>query len=74
MRSAGLAVYRRGHLTDYWVTMAQAAQLLGIARQHAHKARLAGRLPAQQTGMGDWLVRRNDVTSLVAAEAFRGRR
>ena len=68
-----LQLYRRGHASDYWLTMAEAAQLLGIARQHAYKARAGQRLPTYTTRVGDLLVRRRDVETLQRAGAFRGR-
>lgn len=66
--------YRRGHATDYWLTMTEAAKMLGIARQNAHQARTVGRLPAQRTHNGDWLVRRDDVLALLIAGVFPGQR
>lgn len=58
--SLALAQYRRGQPSGYWMTMTQVAELAGISRANVHSARKAGRLLAQRTGLGDWLVGRSD--------------
>jgi hypothetical protein len=60
VRDPGLQEYRRGKHTDYWMTMTEVAQLAGVARANVHLARASGRLVAQRTAIGDWLVRRTD--------------
>ena len=50
-----------------WLTMAEAAEMLGVARQHAYKVRRTGELPIQRAGHGDWLVRRDDALALYRA-------
>jgi hypothetical protein len=49
-----LTRYHRGHATDYWLTMAEAAELLGAARQHVYKVRRTGRYRSTErvTGTG----------------------
>ena len=64
---------RRRLLPPYWVTMTTAAMMLRLARSNAYMARKNGRLPAEQTEMGDWLVRYTDVVALMESGAFRGR-
>jgi hypothetical protein len=60
VEALALHEYRRGLQTEYWMTMTEVAELTCIARANVHRARGAGRLIAQRTTMGDWLVRRTD--------------
>lgn len=66
-----LAGYRVGRKSAYWLTMSEAAIALGIARQHAYKARTAGRLPAFEAANGALLVRRIDAEALLVLGHFR---
>lgn len=48
-----------------WLTVSEAAALLGIRRETVYEAVRAGRLPARRSGR-DWLVTRADVDAYAA--------
>lgn len=60
-----LAQYRRHHRPPYWVTMTEAAELLGIGKESAYRARNRGHFPTFQAGNGDLLMRRIDINALL---------
>jgi excisionase family DNA binding protein len=67
-----LSAYRRGEATDYWRTVSQTAAMVGVSRQAVQQAVEEGRLPAQRSGIGHWLIRRDDILRLSAAGEFPG--
>jgi excisionase family DNA binding protein len=67
-----LSAYRRGRATDYWRTVAQTAAMVGVTRQAVQQAVEKGRLPAQRSRIGHWLIRRDDVLRLSAGGEFPG--
>jgi excisionase family DNA binding protein len=68
-----VAQYRRGWAGDYWLTIAQAAEVLRVARQSVYRAIEDGRLPARRTAMGDLLIRRGDVVPSMPGDSATSR-
>lgn len=67
--TVGLKRWRRGDPGTYWLSMAQAAEVLGVARQHAYKVPM----PVWWAGDGPHrhrVVRRIDVEQAARARAF----
>jgi hypothetical protein len=61
VEALALREYRRGRESTYWLTMSQAAEALGVARQHVYQMNL----PTRQAGNGDLLVRCQDLAGRV---------
>lgn len=61
VENLALQEYRRGRRTGYWLTVAEAAEELGVARQHAYRLDLQVRVAAN----GDRLVRWQDLARQV---------
>ena len=72
VEALALSTYRRGRATDYWRTVTQTAAMVGVSRQAVQQALEEGRLPAQRSRFGHWLIRRDDVLRLTMAGEFPG--